>query len=678
MSSYRNFNSNNEKMASASEKLSSGYRINRSADDAAGLGISEKMRSMIRGLDQANRNCKDAINLIQTAEGALDEVHSILRRMEELAVESANGNYNDTTDRAALQLEFGQLQDEIEHIADSDFNGMSLFGGKYDQSKDRSLTLADLLSQDTGKLENIVYTTTVFDFKTTQTGTDPNNFTTQEYKNAAQTLQTQIVPQAVQAIMDKYPAFNYLTGSSIGIGLNLYSDPSSSTLAYVMVGTSYNKNPDGSITGNYLDYQLSVNLGKADLSTERGRSALESTIAHEMIHAFMDEALTAGMTGITPSDDSGMQEFPSWFSEGMAQTASGPGNWVVAMGLDETSSTADISAALGKANHALGSGTGYSEYGTGYLAAMYLGYLAAGGNVNLSSPTGAAAGLADGVSSFLEKMVMGQSLEDTIAEVTGGKYSTIDDFEKGFATDSNALGFIQNLLKNGYLTKIVGTTVMSGGLISGNLLGTDPLPNGTITNLNLFKLDSDHKIVTNVYPDDVFILSGGTKFDAGKQPMDDMSGSGTGGGGYDGEKNAAFKMTYNDGIWTMQVGTHTKDTMQMNIGKMNSKILGVHKDDVNVSTQQTANSAIDQIANAINKLSLQRGAIGAYQNRLEHKIENLTVTSANLSEAESSIRDADMALTMTEFTKNQILSQSAQAMLGQANAAPQSVLSLLQ
>ncbi len=116
----------------------------------------------------------------------------------------------------------------------------------------------------------------------------------------------------------------------------------------------------------------------------------------------------------------------------------------------------------------------------------------------------------------------------------------------------------------------------------------------------------------------------------------------------------------------------------MNIGEMNSKILGVHKEDVNISTQENANYAIDQIAEAINKLSLQRAAIGAYQNRLEHKIDNLTVTSENLSRSESSIRDTDMALTMMDFTKNQILTQSAQAVLGQANVQPQSVLSLFQ
>ena len=112
----------------STEKLSSGYKINRAADDAAGLSISEKMRKQIRGLDQASTNAQDGISAVQTAEGALTEVHSMLQRMKELSVQSANGEYNDGVDRASLQLEFEQIQDEIDHIANhSDFNGMMLF-----------------------------------------------------------------------------------------------------------------------------------------------------------------------------------------------------------------------------------------------------------------------------------------------------------------------------------------------------------------------------------------------------------------------------------------------------------------------------------------------------------------------------------------------------------------------
>lgn len=122
----------------ATEKLSSGYRINRAADDAAGLSISEKMRGQIRGLNQASTNAEDGISLIQTAEGALTESHSILQRMRELSVQAANGTETDD-DREAVQNEISQLQDELDRIADTtEFNTMKLLNGNLDGSSSSS------------------------------------------------------------------------------------------------------------------------------------------------------------------------------------------------------------------------------------------------------------------------------------------------------------------------------------------------------------------------------------------------------------------------------------------------------------------------------------------------------------------------------------------------------------
>ena len=119
-------------LAKSTEKLSSGYRINRAADDAAGLAISEKMRSQIRGLTQASTNAEDGISLIQTAEGALNESHSILQRMRQLAVQAANGTETDD-DRGNIQDEIEQLQDELDRIAETtEFNTMKLLDGSFD------------------------------------------------------------------------------------------------------------------------------------------------------------------------------------------------------------------------------------------------------------------------------------------------------------------------------------------------------------------------------------------------------------------------------------------------------------------------------------------------------------------------------------------------------------------
>ncbi|MGE7911003.1 flagellin Hag [Lysinibacillus xylanilyticus] len=129
LNTHRNLSFNNTQSAKNLEKLSSGYKINRAGDDAAGLAISEKMRAQIKGLDMATKNSQDSISLIQTAEGALNETHSILQRMRELSVQSRNDT-NEDVDRGFLQDEIKQLQSEIDRIANTtEFNEKTLLNG---------------------------------------------------------------------------------------------------------------------------------------------------------------------------------------------------------------------------------------------------------------------------------------------------------------------------------------------------------------------------------------------------------------------------------------------------------------------------------------------------------------------------------------------------------------------
>ena len=130
LNAHRQLGANQTGIAKNLEKLSSGYRVNRAGDDAAGLAISEKMRSQIKGLETAQKNAQDGISLVQTAEGALTEVHSMLNRMVELATQSANGTYEDAVDRQALQAEVNSLTSEIDRIASStNFNKKNLLNG---------------------------------------------------------------------------------------------------------------------------------------------------------------------------------------------------------------------------------------------------------------------------------------------------------------------------------------------------------------------------------------------------------------------------------------------------------------------------------------------------------------------------------------------------------------------
>lgn len=150
LNTYRSLSTNTTQSNKSLEKLSSGLRINRAGDDAAGLAISEKMRGQIRGLDQASRNAQDGISLIQTAEGALNETHSILQRMRELAVQ-ASADSNTNTDRVELQKEVGQLIKEIDRISNTtEFNNQKLLDGSKANVVAKSHS-AELLASNTNE-----------------------------------------------------------------------------------------------------------------------------------------------------------------------------------------------------------------------------------------------------------------------------------------------------------------------------------------------------------------------------------------------------------------------------------------------------------------------------------------------------------------------------------------------
>ncbi len=146
MNAYRNYNNNTSALSKNLEKLSSGYKIIRAGDDAAGLAISEKMRAQITGLKTATKNVKDGISLVKTGEGAMQEVQDMLNRMVELATQSANGTYDDAVDRNNLQLEVDKLKEEIDRIADSaNFNGIKLLDGSLQDGADVAISISGTL-----------------------------------------------------------------------------------------------------------------------------------------------------------------------------------------------------------------------------------------------------------------------------------------------------------------------------------------------------------------------------------------------------------------------------------------------------------------------------------------------------------------------------------------------------
>lgn len=656
MNTRRQLGINQKKQIDSSIKLASGYRITKAADDAAGLAISEKMRGQIRGLNRASLNASEGICLIQTAEGAMQEVHSILQRMEELSVQAANDT-NVESDRRNIQDEIDNLIDEIDRIATTtQYNTINLLDGSCGGTTSTSVKVWNTLNgagaftrqkSDPDAL-NIVYTEVANDVITVQTPVGGATMSGSSVAALKDDLKQEIVPQAVQKILATYKnTFGYLKGSAIGIGLELYNNASSSTLASVTMGVS------GALSSLNVTYKLSVNLATLSMDasgnlTAASRDELEVTIIHEMTHALMDEALSNGMLGYDGGTGfSGNLRFPSWYIEGMAQTAAGgcfDGNDWVNGGLGITAATdlATITARLNDSAYSLNSGTVASEYGTGYLACMYLGYLANGGGSVTS------ARIANGLDLLMNEVRNGTSLDAAIANYTS--YSGVTDFENNFANDAAA--FVQSLVT------AVGSG--SGGVVSGFTTSVGFLPDSVLANPSdndLFELNTDNDTISNTYPSGYPVLEGGTK-----------STSGTAG-------PAGSGIAASQGFLYLQIGANAGQMMGIRIDSMMSADIGV--DSVDVTTNAGAQNALDFVQAAIEKVSAQRTRLGAYQNRLEHVISNADNMAENLQASESLIRDVDMADEMVRFSVAGILAQASQAMLVQTNRISEGILHLL-
>lgn len=724
LNNNRQLSITNGALAKTTRKLSSGYQINIAADNAAGLSISEKMRKQIRGLNRASQNSEEGISLIQTAEGALNEVHDMLQRMNELCVQAANGTNSDT-DRRYIQDEIDQIISEIDRVAETTkFNEIYLLDGtlaskngrrdadleyqKYMTEKDYTVTI--LNGQYTGDTQSlkevwaddgtkILYKEIIHGDIGATSNPDPNTPTASGYTNFKQVLKTEIVPQAIEAIMDALPnTYSYLKGSTIGIGLDIYSDPTSSVLAAVELGAA------GYGYGNNwtLDYTLHVNIAtlgitsSADTLTSTARNDLEVTIVHEMVHAMMDEAMTAGMLGYTQA--SGFQtslEFPDWFVEGMAQVVSGGcynnNDWInnggnsasVYDGLGITASTSvnDIKTIVQGSDNKIGNGTTPSRYGTGYLACMYLGYLADGtGAVTQSA-------LSNGIDSILSNIRSGKSLESVIQGLTG---LTISDFQNNFGGvingDDSAV-FIQKMIT------VIGNE--TGGLGTGFDQTTSTILPDAISNIGIFELNTDYAVVSNTYPSGHVVMSGGTS------TQDGVAGPAAGTPTIpstpatpstpttpdtpttptdpDDEQMIEVEISktwYDAKGLNLQIGAESHNWMHLYIEAMDAE--SIKASDVDVTTQDRATMSIDIVAFAIHRVSRQRSSLGAYQNRLEHTIKNLDNIEENTQAAESQIRDTDMAEEIEKNSNLRILQQAGQAMLSHTKQEKEGVLTLLQ
>ena len=574
MNAYRNYNTNTKALSGNLEKLSSGYKINRAGDDAAGLAISEKMRAQITGLDAAQKNVKDGISLVKTAEGAMQEIQDMLNRMDYLATQSANGTYDNEVDRANLQKEVDALKTEINRIADSaNFNGIQLLDGSMDSSiKSNNVKDVELTPVEDGQLgkdpQAGIYT---IDLSNTTISVDGANKGVVDFEIFGQQLTLKDLKdgeysgeQIASAIAkawndDKLASKNW----EQDFGFTLKAEANGSTVTFTMD-------------------QAPTKFWDGAVDATNGQGGKASTGKFTFIDATGNNGEEVTVTTKQEAVDSSMGRL-----YGQAQFA-----------LDEKLVGDGKTLTIGDETYvfAVGSGSKYK------------------GVANVIDLTDKTASSDDLIKTAVERLTAAAA-GNTRFKVGSYRNDTITITEKEGGVDYT---------KN-------------------NLAGED----GKGTN-------------------------GGTTIDGA---ADDLDATANDWAGLVKTGTAAPSVTQN-GL-TLQIGdtAASYNQMKVSIGDMHTKALGI--DGINIGNQTGAAEAIQTIRDAINQVSSVRGDLGAIQNRLDHTGNNLAVMAENIQDAESTIRDTDVADEMMKYVKNNILVQSAQAMLAQANQVPQGVLQLL-
>ncbi|HWQ43947.1 MAG TPA: flagellin [Desulfosporosinus sp.] len=554
MNANRNMGINANNASKSMEKLSSGLRINKAGDDAAGLAISEKMRGQIRGLDQASANAQDGISMVQTAEGALNETHSILQRMRELADQSANGT-NTEGDRGSIQDEMNQLTSEINRIGNTtEFNTQKVLNGGMDSGDGAKITKAtNAIIAGTG---------------TFAAATVGSTGTTASIKVDNQTFN-----------------FTAATGATIDSTIATLKDITSG-------GVKLSDLVDITKNGSEIVFTAKSSGSTSEIKITAGTAAAA--------------ALTLSTAAATTID------------------ATGDPTLVERAGLKATDAL-DTGAAITIAANS----TFKIEVGTASAVTVTLNPGATAKTYDTANP---------------DKNVSNAAMQDLVKDLNASLQNAgLSGSVTASLSKDNEIQFISETGQDLKLTDGTSTPLDS-------YLG--------------FSAPADMTTPTNV---------------------SQVVGPGVQGSGFN---------------TTFQIGANKGQLMSLSINDMRSAALGVtgnagqagftaalgvtngttdvkQEAALNLLTKEDATKSLEVLDKAIATVSSERGKLGAIANRLEHTIANLGTSSENLTTAESRIRDVDMAKEMSTFSKNNILSQAAQAMLAQANQQPQQVLQLL-
>ena len=714
MNAYRNYTNNVSAMKKNLERLSSGYKINRAGDDAAGLAISEKMRAQITGLETAQKNAKDGISLVQTAEGALTEVHDMLNRMVELATQSANGTYDNETDRYQLQKELEQLRTEIDRIADSaNFNGIKLLdgsmstasgGGIYNiemnayqkaNSADGAVSVDFIRARPatgSGIASAASFEVLFDDLGLEGIGTAASNVTitvkigdmqvdvTLSSVPASGISMTNLMNAIASAIKtstyagSKCAGLNEVSGQSgtyIKINGHVWQmsvDAANGMLTFTQVDQDYMEENDGLCNPGGIEVSVTtsskdVRFNKKNLNwtvqntkvydpTGTGRQAqAEMTIDFSKLHDG-DKITIGSQTFVFKLDKN------STFSSGTTIDLSAY-DLTTENGQDLALAKIVETLSGQKTNTHWSAGNGGVSRGMGTITFQSLSSNVTGGT---SHGTGA---------NQLELDTEAKVLDQFRFKANGVAASA------SFEVDPKKINEGDTFTINGVTYEFIKNSgkVTTSGNIAIKINDTDFMDDGGI---DMTAKDLADKIKTAINSDTV---TGGSNkkyqvsVDGNKITLTAKDDSGT---DFNEAKNGILVRGGGGLGLTLQIGdtADSYNQLKVNINDCHTTAIGVG--DIDISNQESAQAAIDVIKDAINYVSDVRGTLGATQNRLDHTINNLSVMTENIQDAESTIRDVDVAEEMMAYTKNNILIQSAQAMLAQANQIPQGVLQLLQ
>jgi len=656
LNAQRQLNKSQLMQNTAMERLSSGLRINSAKDDAAGLSISTGMSSQIRGLNQAVRNANDGVSMAQTAEGSMDEMTNILQRMRELSVQAANDTNSDSN-RASIQIEIDQLYSELDRIAETtSFNGINLLDGS---NKSTSLQIGSEANQS---LSFSIEAVTTKDLNLNAvSGLGELNGgranTTAAMATAAVTLNGVVLSGtgAVGANMaaDVATMVNEKTGLT-GVTASAYNTVEGTagqtgvTSGLTINGQAINSNGSSGGTGSMTDLVDTINRDvsgvTASLNTS-GALVLSNNTGNQI-----DVGGTVAGSGLVVDD---YQGFVSLSSADGSEITIG-------------ANTPTVTDAVGSANaqqmgFMIGAG---SDKLTGGAVNTSLVTATDGIQINGVS-LGAVTGTTAADKAFAINAITDQTGVSASA-TTEVKYEVLlSSVQLETAMSINGVSIDFNTVAANSVTSLDDMVAVINGAGIQGVVATADASTGSLVLTSQAGSDINVFAETNNAAGDVFV---GTTLGTDLAGADKTFGAIT----LTGKDGADVLLTSNAATQALQ------DTALNKLGVTqvggSSASIGVG---LSVTSVTGANNTINRIDDALDKISDGRANLGAIQNRLGSTISNLQNVSQNISAANSRIRDADFAVETSALSKSQILQQAGTAMLSQANASTQNVLSLL-